>query len=152
MKQAGDINCLRPVSLRLSGSEMLYEAVTNDIRVTVEPAFLDAQSDPDNDRYVWSYTIGIENQGGRTVQLLNRHWMITNALGVTEEVRGPGVVGEQPVLKPGERFDYTSGAPLTTPSGFMRGAYEMVDEAGERFSIDIPAFSLDCPNQPIRLN
>jgi ApaG protein len=94
----------------------------------------------------------IENQGRETVQLLTRHWMITNALGELTEVKGPGVVGEQPVLKPGESFEYTSGVPLNTPSGMMGGAYQMESESGERFDIEIPTFSLDLPNQGILVN
>jgi len=94
----------------------------------------------------------IENQGTETVQLLSRHWMITNARGELSEVKGPGVVGEQPILKPGEGFEYTSGAPLNTPSGMMGGAYQMESESGERFDIEIPTFSLDCPNQDLLMN
>ena len=94
----------------------------------------------------------IENQGKETVRLLNRHWMITNARGELTEVKGPGVVGEQPILKPGESFEYTSGAPLDTPTGMMGGAYEMETDSGERFPIEIPTFSLDRPNQRVFLN
>jgi ApaG protein len=94
----------------------------------------------------------IENKGQETVHLLSRHWMITNARGELTEVKGPGVVGEQPVLRPGERFEYTSGAPLNTPSGMMGGAYQMESERGERFDIEIPTFSLDRPDQRVFLN
>jgi ApaG protein len=94
----------------------------------------------------------IENQGRETVQLLSRHWMITNARGELTEVKGAGVVGEQPVLKPGESFEYTSGVPLNTPSGMMGGAYQLESESGERFDIEIPTFSLDLPNQGVLLN
>jgi ApaG protein len=94
----------------------------------------------------------IENQGPETVQLLSRHWMITNARGELTEVKGPGVVGEKPVLKPGESFEYTSGTPLNTPSGMMGGAYQMESESGERFDIEIPTFSLDRPNQGVLMN
>jgi ApaG protein len=94
----------------------------------------------------------IENQGRETVHLLSRHWMITNARGELTEVKGPGVVGEQPVLKPGESFEYMSGAPLNTPSGMMGGAYQMETDNGERFDIEIPTFSLDRPNQGVFLN
>ncbi len=94
----------------------------------------------------------IENQGPETVQLLSRHWMISNARGELTEVKGPGVVGEQPVLEPGESFQYTSGAPLDTPSGMMGGAYQMETGSGERFDIEIPTFSLDRPNQGVFLN
>ena len=94
----------------------------------------------------------IENQGRETVQLLSRHWMISNARGELTEVKGPGVVGEQPVLEPGESYQYTSGAPLDTPSGMMGGAYQMETGSGERFDIEIPTFSLDRPNEGVLLN
>ena len=124
----------------------MYERLTRGIRVQVEPDYLEEQSSPDEHRYVWAYTIQIANEGGVTVQLKKRHWRITDAHGRTQEVRGDGVVGEQPVLHPGDRFEYTSGAPLTTPSGFMVGAYLMETEHGEVFDVDIPAFSLDSPH------
>ena len=128
-------------------------AKTRDITVKVEPQFLAEQSDPVVDQYFWLYTISIENGGTETVQLLNRHWVITNAVGHVEEIQGPGVVGEQPVLAPGERFQYTSGCPLKTPSGLMVGTYEMADPDGSNhFDIDIPAFSLDSPHQARQLN
>ena len=124
----------------------MYARTTHDIKVIVKPEFLDEQSDPDNSRYVWAYHVRIENDGRETVQLMSRHWRITDANGTTQEVQGAGVVGEQPMLKPGTSFEYTSGAPLATPSGFMVGRYHMVSETGERFEVDIPAFSLDCPH------
>jgi len=130
----------------------MYSATTNAIRVTVEPTFLEDQSAPSDDHYVWAYQVTIENTGGDTVQLINRHWRITDAMGRMQEVKGEGVVGEQPRLAPGEQFEYTSGTPLGTPSGIMMGTYEMEDEAGARFEIDIPAFSLDSPYQARRLN
>jgi ApaG protein len=120
--------------------------------VRVEPTYLESRSSPDSSQYFWAYRVIIENQGWETVQLLSRHWMITNAHGELTEVKGPGVVGEQPVLKPGESFEYTSGAPLNTPSGMMGGAYQMQTDNGECFDIEIPTFSLDCPNQGIFLN
>ncbi|WP_407157824.1 Co2+/Mg2+ efflux protein ApaG [Bradyrhizobium sp. STM 3557] len=123
----------------------MYRAVTRDIEVTVEPNFLPEKSSAENGRYFWSYTIVITNSGDETVQLKNRHWIITDASGRQEHVRGEGVIGEQPVLAPGERFEYTSGVPLATASGFMVGSYEMESESGERFEIEVPAFSLDCP-------
>lgn len=123
----------------------MYKAITRDIQVTVLPTYLAEQSDPSQNRYVWSYTIEIANLGDRTVQLMSRHWIITDADGRREEVRGPGVVGEQPILRPGEAFRYTSGCPLTTPSGIMVGSYRMVDEDGRAFDVEIPAFSLDSP-------
>jgi len=123
----------------------MYRAVTRDIEVTVEPNFLPEKSSAESGRYFWSYTIVITNSGDETVQLKNRHWIITDASGRQEHVRGEGVIGEQPVLAPGERFEYTSGVPLATASGFMVGSYEMESESGERFEIEVPAFSLDCP-------
>tara|TARA_Y100000815_G_C12924068_1_gene342817 strand:- start:97 stop:489 length:393 start_codon:yes stop_codon:yes gene_type:complete len=130
----------------------MYTATTRNITVRVQPQFLAEQSDPVSDQYVWLYTINIENGGTEAVQLLNRHWIITNAVGHVEEVQGPGVIGEQPVLQPGDSFQYTSGCPLRTPSGMMVGTYEMVGPGDERFDIDIPAFSLDSPHQARQLN
>jgi ApaG protein len=123
----------------------MYSSVSNKIRVTVEPKFLAEHSEPDEGRYFWSYTIEIANGGDVTVQLTHRHWEITDASGRREEVQGPGVVGEKPTLKPGEAFRYTSGCPLSTPSGIMVGTYRMVDETGRAFDVEIPAFSLDSP-------
>ncbi len=123
-----------------------YTANTKGIAVSVEPFYLDARSSPDDSQYFWAYRVTIENQGQETVQLLSRHWMISNARGELNEVKGLGVVGEQPVLKPGEIYEYTSGAPLDTPSGMMGGAYQMESESGDRFDIEIPTFSLDRPN------
>lgn len=120
--------------------------------MSVEPTYLEARSSPDTSQYFWAYRVVIENQGPETVHLLNRHWMITNARGELTEVKGPGVVGEQPILKPGDSFEYTSGAPLNTPTGMMGGAYEMENDRGERFHIEIPTFSLDRPNQRVFLN
>jgi len=121
----------------------MYRTVTRNIEVTVTPRFLSERSSPDNSYFFWAYTINLANLGQETVQLKTRHWRITNATGRLQEVKGAGVVGEQPVLRPGESFEYTSGVPLATPSGFMTGSYGMVTEAGETFEIDIPAFSLD---------
>ena len=118
---------------------------TRGIAITAYPQYLVDQSEPDQNHYVWAYTIDIRNDGVVTVQLVNRYWHITDSLGRTQEVRGPGVVGKQPVLKPGEAFRYTSGVPLSTPSGFMEGEYEMVLESGDAFQAAIPAFSLDSP-------
>lgn len=130
----------------------MYEAVTQGVRVSVTPHYLDDQSAPSDNHYVWAYSITILNESDRVVQLLNRYWRITDANGASQEVRGPGVVGEQPVLNPGECFEYTSGTPLSTPSGIMVGTYEMVDQAGASFEVAVPAFSLDSPHQPIQLN
>ena len=129
-----------------------YTAITRGIAVSVLPTYLEAQSSPGNSQYFWAYRVVIENQGQETVQLLSRHWMITHARGDLTEVKGPGVVGEQPVLKPGESFEYVSGAPLNTTSGLMGGAYRMESESGEQFDIEIPTFSLDRPNQGVLLN
>jgi ApaG protein len=123
----------------------MYTAVSHQIKVTVRPKFLAEQSEPEESRYFWSYTIEIANDGDRTVQLTHRHWKITDANGRREEVQGPGVVGEQPKLKPGAAFSYTSGCPLRTPSGIMVGTYRMIDESGAVFDVAIPAFSLDSP-------
>lgn len=130
----------------------MYSSTTQAIRVTVEPTFLDDQSSPGEDHYVWAYQVKIENTGSETVQLINRHWRITDAMGRMQEVRGEGVVGEQPTLKPGQEFEYTSGTPLGTPSGIMVGTYEMESQHGGRFEVDIPAFSLDSPYQARHLN
>jgi ApaG protein len=130
----------------------MYEAISNRFRVTVQPQFLEGQSKPDDDKYVWAYTITIENLSQVTATLLTRHWIITDALGHKQEVKGEGVVGEQPTLAPGESFQYTSGCPLGTPSGVMVGAYELLDENGRRFAIDVPAFSLDSPYDKRTLN
>src|SRR5215510_5794393 len=129
-----------------------YRAVTRQIEVTATPRFLPDRSSPENGYFFWAYTITLANLGRETVQLKTRHWRITDAQGRLQEVRGDGVVGEEPVLKPGEHFEYTSGVPLPTPSGFMVGNYGMVTEAGETFDIDIPAFSLDLPQGTRTLN
>jgi ApaG protein len=130
----------------------MYRAVTRHIEVTVEPNFLPARSSAEKREYFWSYTVVITNTGAETVQLQTRHWIITDASGRKQEVRGEGVVGEQPVLGPGERFEYTSGVPLPTASGFMSGHYQMVSQSGEQFEIDVPAFSLDSPDSKRVLN
>ena len=130
----------------------MYRAVTRQIEVTVEPNFMPERSSVENRQYFWSYTIVITNTGDETVQLKTRHWVITDATGHQENVRGKGVVGEEPVLGPGERFEYTSGVPLRTASGFMSGRYQMVSESGERFEIDVPTFSLDSPEAKRVLN
>ncbi|MDE0801068.1 MAG: Co2+/Mg2+ efflux protein ApaG [Rhodospirillaceae bacterium] len=130
----------------------MYEKTTRAITITVRPFYLDEQSEPDEERYVWAYKVSIENSGEETVQLLNRHWRITDKLGRLQEVKGSGVVGEQPVLKPGDSFQYTSGTPLQTPSGIMIGSYEMESSEGERFDVEIPAFSLDSPYDSAPIN
>jgi ApaG protein len=110
------------------------------------------RSSVEHSRYFWAYTIVITNTGDETVQLRTRHWVITDASGKQQEVRGEGVVGEQPTLGPGEHFKYTSGVPLSTASGFMTGRYQMVSDTGEHFEIDVPTFSLDSPNAKRVLN
>ena len=129
-----------------------YARTTRDITVTVRPIYLEDQSDPEDGHYVWAYHVRIENHGTSTVQLLTRHWEITDALGHVREVDGEGVVGEQPVLPPGESYEYTSGTPLPTPSGIMVGSYRMETDSGEPIDVDIPAFSLDSPHQPIQIH
>ena len=124
----------------------MYKATTRSILVTVEPSFVEAESSPGDNRYFWAYSIEIANRSNEVVRLRSRHWRITDANGHTEEVRGAGVVGKQPVLKPGETFSYTSGCPLATSSGIMVGTYQMQNEKGELFSIAIPPFSLDLPD------
>ncbi len=122
-----------------------YEAITRGIRIRVEPHYMEEQSSPEDSHFVWSYAVEIANDGAETVQLKSRLWRITDALGRTEEVRGPGVVGQTPVIAPGKSFHYTSGCPLKTPQGIMVGSYQMTDEAGQLFDVAIPAFSLDSP-------
>jgi ApaG protein len=136
-----------------------YIQATRGIEVRVASFYLEDQSEPDNGRFVWAYRVTIENRGKQTVQLISRTWRITDARGRVFEVEGEGVVGEQPVLKPGEAFEYTSGTPLETPSGFMTGQYHMVTrdmaaptEDGEIFDVAIPTFSLDSPHQPGRVH
>lgn len=130
----------------------MYCQRTADIEVVVKPYFLEDQSDPDDHRYVWGYTVTINNMSNDSVRLINRYWNITDENGVVDEVFGPGVVGEQPRLEPGEHFEYTSGCPLDTPSGIMFGHYEMENSHGQQFRVAIPAFSLDLPNHPRVLN
>ena len=121
----------------------MYHAETRSIEITVSPRYVSERSSPANGYFFWAYTIDITNRGRETVQLKTRHWRITDAHGRLQEVKGPGVVGEEPTLKPGETFNYTSGVPLPTPSGFMAGTYGMITAAGEPFDVEIPAFSLD---------
>lgn len=132
---------------RRSGSRdaPVYEARTRDILVRVAAAFSPERSDPEEGDFFWIYTVEIENHGKETVQLISRRWIITDAMNRMEEVSGPGVVGEQPELGPGEAFRYSSGCPLKTPSGAMRGSYHMVTSEGEAFDAAIPEFSLHLP-------
>lgn len=122
-----------------------YEQVTRGIRIRVLAQYSDDQSTVEEGYYFWTYTIEITNESEETVQLKSRRWQITDARGRTEEVRGPGVVGQTPVIPPGQSFTYTSGCPLPTPSGIMVGSYQMTGETGELFDVAIPAFSLDSP-------
>ena len=138
---------------RESGEESgTYARTTRSITVTVEPFYLDEQSSPEENHFVWAYHVRIQNHGEQTVQLLTRFWRITDSLGNVQEVRGDGVVGEQPILNPGDSFEYTSGTPLPTPSGIMVGAYQMLAQSGERFDVDVPAFSLDSPYQAVQIH
>jgi ApaG protein len=130
----------------------MYQAVTEHIRVTVRPEFIEQQSQPENDKFIWAYTIMVENRSPETVTLLTRHWIITDGRGRRQDVRGDGVVGEQPTLRPGQRFEYTSGCPLSTPSGMMMGSYGMVTSSGRPFDVTIPPFSLDSPHDKHSLN
>jgi len=124
----------------------MYSKTTKGIRVTVEPRYLEDQSDPAERRFFWAYTVEIANSGSAPVQILARHWIITDGNGRREDVKGIGVVGEQPVIGPGSSFSYTSGCPLATPSGVMVGSYQAIDDGGELFTVAIPAFSLDLPD------
>ena len=123
----------------------MYSKKTKKINITVNPYFLDEQSEPEDQHFVWAYQVTIDNQSNEKVQLKNRYWKIIDSNGSEQEVKGEGVVGEQPILNPGEKFEYTSGTPLSTPSGFMGGYYEMETPKGEKFDVIIPQFSLDSP-------
>jgi ApaG protein len=129
-----------------------YSETTRGITVTVRPVFLESRSAPLDHQYFWAYFVRIENHGSEPVQLMRRYWRITDSLGRVHEVRGDGVVGQQPMIEPGETFEYDSGTPLATPSGIMVGSYQVVTKAGHAFDIAVPAFSLDSPHQRIHLN
>jgi ApaG protein len=130
----------------------MYRQITRQIRVAVTPAYVASQSAPEEGRFLWSYTVTLENLGQETVQLLTRHWIITDGRGQVQHVKGEGVVGDQPVLAPGDRYQYSSGCPLPTPSGIMSGSYQMKTLEGEIFDIAIPAFSLDSPHAEHSVN
>jgi ApaG protein len=130
----------------------MYRAVTRDIEVSVEPYYLEEQSDPEDSRYVWGYRIVIANHSAVPVRLMHRYWHITDQNGQVDEVHGPGVIGEQPRLRPGDTYEYSSGCPLDTPSGMMFGHYQMEADNGEVFEVAIPAFSLDAPGMVRVLN
>ena len=143
---------LREIHRRIvAGQHFMYRALTRSIEVTVTPRFVADRSSPQNGYYFWAYTIEITNHSRETVQLKTRHWRITDGLGRLQEVQGPGVVGEEPVLKPGESFEYTSGVPLPTPTGFMAGTYGMIS-GDKSFEIEVPAFSLDAPDEARVIN
>ncbi|MEM7070660.1 MAG: Co2+/Mg2+ efflux protein ApaG [Pseudomonadota bacterium] len=129
----------------------MYEETTQNIKITVKPYYLDSQSDPAEDRYIWAYHVVIENLGEESVKLINRYWRIIDEAGHIEEVHGAGVVGEQPSLKPGDVFEYASGTPLKTPSGIMGGHYEMKSDKG-LFNAIVPSFSLDSPFSKSKMN
>lgn len=130
----------------------MYSATTRGVHISVTPSFMESESSPKDNRYFWAYTIDIVNEASQTVQLIARHWRITDGHGQLHEVKGPGVVGEQPVLKAGERFTYTSGCPLDTPHGSMTGVYQMVAEDGASFEATIPPFPLQSPYARITLH
>ena len=130
----------------------MYQAITRNITVSVNPKFMPDRSSAEKNYYFWSYTIQITNRGAETVQLKTRHWKITDEFGRVQEVKGAGVVGEEPVLEPGGKFEYTSGVPLPTPSGIMAGSYGMVTPSGEHFDVEVPPFSLDGPDKRRTVN
>ena len=130
----------------------MYNSSTRSISVTVEPYYLEEQSTPELSHYVWAYKVVIHNKGKEIVQVKSRYWRITDSNGKIQEIEGDGVVGEQPILNPGEKFEYTSGTPLSTPSGFMEGHYEMETKSGNKFDASIPLFSLDSPYTSNKLN
>ncbi|MBL6957458.1 MAG: Co2+/Mg2+ efflux protein ApaG [Rhodospirillales bacterium] len=134
-------------SLEFEDGSGSYASTTRSITVTVQPYYLAEQSEPDENHFIWAYHVRIENQGTETVRLVSRYWRITDSLGKVQEVEGEGVVGEHPVLGPGDSFEYSSGTPLTTPSGFMVGTYFMEVDNGGQFEVDVPCFSLDSPYQ-----
>jgi len=129
-----------------------YSKTKQGIRVSVEPMYLENQSSPSDNQYAWAYFVRMENLSSDEVQLISRHWKITDAFGISKEVRGPGVVGEQPVLKPGSWYEYNSGTLLPTNSGIMAGSYQMLDVNGKAFDVEIPAFSLDVPGRRVMMN
>ena len=136
---------------RTAGADA-YSATTGGVRVVVRPRYAPDRSDPARSRFVWTYHVRVENLGDQCVRLVARHWVITDALNRTEDVRGPGVVGEQPVVKPGESYEYVSACPLPTASGAMEGSYSMIAEDGTAFEAAIPAFSLHLPEAARRPN
>ena len=140
------------IKLKETVAAPLFEQRTKDVIVRVEPEFLAEQSSVSDSRFIWAYTVEIDNQGDKDLQVTERFWQIADSRGQVQEVRGAGVVGEQPTIKSGEIFRYTSGAPLTAPSGMMRGTYRVESPDGESYDIDIPAFVLDSPHEALVLN
>tara|TARA_B100000029_G_scaffold497569_1_gene565299 strand:+ start:1583 stop:1975 length:393 start_codon:yes stop_codon:yes gene_type:complete len=130
----------------------MYTKTTKSINITVSTYYLEEQSEPEENHYFWAYQVTINNMGEETVKLKNRYWKIIDSNGTKQEVMGEGVVGEQPTLNPGEKFEYTSGTPLSTPSGFMEGYYEMETKNGNKFDVSIPLFSLDIPQLSNKTN
>ena len=124
----------------------------NKVTIMVEPTYLEDHSDPYEDSYLWAYKVKIKNNGQEKIKLISRHWKIFDSNGNLREVKGKGVVGEQPTIEPGDEFEYTSGTPLKTSSGLMHGSYQMQSYDGQEFEVDIPAFSLDIPNKENNLN
>lgn len=124
----------------------MYKATTFDIEITATPKFIEEQSVPSDDHFVWSYTIKIENKGKHHVHLLHRYWQVVDERGQVKNVEGPGVIGMQPIIEPNKDFEYTSGTDLNTPSGVMHGKFKMARQDGKVLIVDIPAFSLDCPH------
>ena len=129
----------------IEGAVTMYQAETHGVRVTAAPKFMEGESSHEQRRYFWAYSIEIVNLSLQTVQLMTRHWFITDGRGEVHEVRGDGVIGQQPVLRPGESFSYTSGCPLMTPDGSMSGFYAMLGEDGAIFNVVVPLFPLDSP-------
>ena len=126
--------------------------IKNKVTVLVEPIYLEDHSDPSEDSYLWAYKVKIKNDGRDRVKLISRHWKIFDSNGNFREVKGKGVVGEQPTIEPGDEFEYTSGTPLNTTSGLMHGSYQMQDFKGQEFEVNIPAFSLDIPDSENKFN
>jgi len=146
--ETGDVNV---PAQGVNGGNM-FQRTTRQITVSVQPTFLPDQSAPDSNHFFWAYTVLIENGGPDTVQLRARYWRIIDGNGRTIEVKGAGVVGQQPILRPGETFEYKSGTPLETPSGMMLGAYQMQTADGQAFQVDIPIFPLDSPHEERRVH
>lgn len=145
MKLLDKTNATPVSNAKPSAKTLTFEKTTESITVRVCPEFMEDHSQPENSHFFWAYHVTIENKSNKTVQLLTRHWRISDAKGLIQDVKGDGIVGNQPVLKPGERFQYSSGAPLKTPSGMMFGSYGVIESEGTSFNVEIPAFSLDSP-------